>query len=38
MADLLDLLAPLPSSEDYSVESLLFELGIELDAPELVWE
>ena len=38
MPDFLDLLAELPSTEDYAVEALLFELGIEIDTKEKIWE
>lgn len=38
MADLLDLLAPLPGVEEVSVENLLMELGIRIDKPEMAFE
>lgn len=38
MPEFLDLLAELPSKEDYAVEALLNELGIKLDAEEKIWE
>ena len=38
MADLLDLLAPLPSVCEMNTEAMLQELGIRLDEPEKIWE
>ena len=38
MADLLDLLAPLPSTGEMNTEALLQELGIRVDQPEKIWE
>jgi hypothetical protein len=38
LLDLLDLLAPLPWVEEVSVESLLMELGIKIDKPEMAFE
>lgn len=38
MAELLDLLAPLPSPCEMNTEVLLQELGIRIDQPEKIWE
>lgn len=38
MPEFFDLLAPLPTVEDYNVEALLEELDIKVDRGELIWE
>lgn len=38
MPDYLDVLAPLPDCDEYSIEALLFELGIQPDKAEKIWE
>ena len=38
MPEYIDFVAPIPTEEDFAIESLLFELGIKIDVPEKVWE
>lgn len=38
MPEFLDLLAELPTVEDFAVENLLLELGISPDKGEFIWE